>query len=120
MDVKEKVLKVLVELLGKKVEEIQLESKIVEELGADELDLVEVVMELEEQLEITIPDECAEKVVTVEDLIKVCETNCSTPTEPTEEQKKEALKARAVAVGLAEDATEEEIVAKETEKEGTE
>ncbi|MBI3080669.1 MAG: acyl carrier protein [candidate division NC10 bacterium] len=65
MAVEEKVKKIIVEQLG--VEELQVspEAKFIEDLGADSLDTVELVMALEEEFGLEIPDEEAEKILTV-------------------------------------------------------
>jgi acyl carrier protein len=65
-DVKE----VVVEQLNVNPEEVKEESKFVEDLGADSLDVVELVMALEEKFDLEIPDTDAEKIVTVGDAIK--------------------------------------------------
>ena len=58
------------EQLGVKEEEIQVSSSFVEDLGADSLDTVELIMALEEEFDAEIPDEEAEKILTVGDAIK--------------------------------------------------
>jgi len=68
-DVKE----VVVEQLNVNPDEVKEESKFVEDLGADSLDVVELVMALEEKFDIEIPDEDAEKIATVTDAIKFIE-----------------------------------------------
>jgi acyl carrier protein len=70
-DVKE----VVVEQLNVNPAEVKEESKFVEDLGADSLDVVELVMALEEKFDIEIPDTDAEKIVTVGDAIKYIETH---------------------------------------------
>ena len=57
--------KLIAEQLGVEEEEVTLEAHFVEDLGADSLDTVELVMALEEEFEIEIPDEDAEKILTV-------------------------------------------------------
>ncbi|MNK71515.1 Acyl carrier protein [compost metagenome] len=61
----EKVKKIIVEQLGVNAEEVTSESSFTEDLGADSLDTVELVMALEEEFEVEIPDEDAEKLTTV-------------------------------------------------------
>jgi len=73
MNVEEKVKEIIAQQLGLKKEEIKLESSFVEDLGADSLDTVEVVMALEEEFGIDIPDEEAEKITTVGEAIKYIE-----------------------------------------------
>lgn len=68
-DVFAKVRKVIEGELGRKEEEIHLESSFVEDLGADSLDLVELVMHLEEEFSIQIPDEDVEQLKTVGDAV---------------------------------------------------
>ena len=63
--VDERVKKIIAEQLGVEEEEVTLEAHFVEDLGADSLDTVELVMSLEEEFEIEIPDEDAEKILTV-------------------------------------------------------
>ena len=64
--VEERVKKIVVEQLGVKEEEVSNESSFVDDLGADSLDTVELVMALEEEFETEIPDEDAEKITTVQ------------------------------------------------------
>ena len=64
--IEERVKKIVVEQLGVKEEEISSESSFVDDLGADSLDTVELVMALEEEFETEIPDEEAEKITTVQ------------------------------------------------------
>ena len=63
--VDERVKKIIAEQLGVEEEEVTPEASFVEDLGADSLDTVELVMALEEEFEIEIPDEDAEKILTV-------------------------------------------------------
>ena len=63
--VDERVKKIIAEQLGVEEDEVTLEAHFVEDLGADSLDTVELVMALEEEFEIEIPDEDAEKILTV-------------------------------------------------------
>ncbi|OUU36090.1 MAG: acyl carrier protein [Cellvibrionales bacterium TMED49] len=67
--IEERVIKMVAEQLGVKEEEIQLSSSFVEDLGADSLDTVELIMALEEEFDAEIPDEEAEKITTVEDAV---------------------------------------------------
>ncbi len=64
--VEERVKKIVAEQLGVKEEEVKNTSSFVEDLGADSLDTVELVMALEEEFETEIPDEEAEKITTVQ------------------------------------------------------
>lgn len=67
--IEERVKKIVIEQLGVKEEEVSLESSFVDDLGADSLDTVELVMALEEEFETEIPDEEAEKITTVQQAI---------------------------------------------------
>ncbi len=67
--VEERVKKIVVEQLGVKEEEVSNTSSFVDDLGADSLDTVELVMALEEEFETEIPDEEAEKITTVQQAI---------------------------------------------------
>ena len=64
---------VVVEQLNVNPDEVKEESKFVEDLGADSLDVVELVMALEEKFDIEIPDTDAEKIKTVQDVINYIE-----------------------------------------------
>jgi acyl carrier protein len=66
----EKVKKIIVDQLGVDVAEVTPEASFIEDLGADSLDTVELVMALEEEFGIEIPDEEAEKIVTVKDAVE--------------------------------------------------
>ena len=66
---KERVNKIVVEQLGVKEEEVTSEASFVDDLGADSLDTVELVMALEEEFKIEIPDEDAEKITTVQEAL---------------------------------------------------
>ncbi len=65
---------VVVEQLGVNADEVKEESKFVEDLGADSLDVVELVMALEEKFDIEIPDDEAEKIRTVKDVVNYIES----------------------------------------------
>jgi acyl carrier protein len=71
----ERVTKLVCEQLGVKEEEVTNEASFVEDLGADSLDTVELVMALEEEFETEIPDEDAEKITTVKDAIDYVEAH---------------------------------------------
>ena len=68
-EIEKKVISIIAEKLGIDEEEIKLEASFIDDLGADSLDIVELVMELEEEYGIEIPDEDAEKIKTVQDAI---------------------------------------------------
>ena len=74
-EVFEKVKGIIVELLGASETSVTMESSFIDDLGADSLDIVELVMALEEEFNIEIPDGDAEKVVTVEDVVEYIKEN---------------------------------------------
>ncbi len=69
----EKIKGLLVEQLNVKPDKVQLESKIIEDLGADSLDVVELLMTLEDEFGVVVSDEEAVNLKTVKDIIKVVE-----------------------------------------------
>lgn len=69
MNIEEKVKNIIVEQLGVSIDEVVSEASFVDDLGADSLDLVELVMVLEEEFGKEIPDEDAEKIQTVQNAI---------------------------------------------------
>jgi acyl carrier protein len=73
MAIFDEVKEVVMEQLNKNADEVKEDSKFAEDLGADSLDVVELVMALEEKFEIEIPDEDAEKITTVADAVKYIE-----------------------------------------------
>ncbi len=75
MSVEEKVKQIIVEQLGVDESQVDLQASFVEDLGADSLDIVELVMAFEEAFEIDIPDEDAEKIATVKDAIDYIEAH---------------------------------------------
>ena len=70
MAIFDEVRDVVVEQLSVAPDAVKLESKIIEDLGADSLDVVELVMALEEKFEVEIPDSEAEKITTVGDVVE--------------------------------------------------
>jgi len=68
MSMEDKVKKIIAEKLSVELEEVVPEASFVDDLGADSLDLVELIMSMEEEFDIDIPDEEAEKLVTVKDV----------------------------------------------------
>ena len=66
----EKVKKIVVEQLGVEEEHVKLEATFVDDLSADSLDIVELIMGIEEEFELEIPDSDAEKIVTVGDVVE--------------------------------------------------
>lgn len=75
MSIEERVKKIIVEQLGVKEEDVKPEASFVEDLGADSLDTVELVMALEEEFDIEIPDEEAAKITTVQSAIDYVQNN---------------------------------------------
>lgn len=73
--IEERVKKIVCEQLGVKEEEVVLSASFVDDLGADSLDTVELVMALEEEFETEIPDEEAEKITTVQAAIDYINAN---------------------------------------------
>jgi len=69
----DKIKSIIAEQLGVKIEEVTPQASFIDDLGADSLDTVELVMALEEEFGIEIPDEDAEKMATVGDSIKYIE-----------------------------------------------
>lgn len=76
--IEERVKKIVVEQLGIKEDEARNEASFVEDLGADSLDTVELVMALEEEFETEIPDEEAEKITTIQEAIDYIQSHLST------------------------------------------
>lgn len=68
-EIEARVKKIVVEQLGVKEEEVTTDASFVDDLGADSLDTVELVMALEEEFETEIPDEEAEKIITIKDAV---------------------------------------------------
>ena len=73
--IEERVRKIIIEQLGVKEEEAKNEASFVDDLGADSLDTVELVMALEEEFDTEIPDEEAEKITTVQSAIDYVTAN---------------------------------------------
>ncbi|MGB5987672.1 MAG: acyl carrier protein [Desulfobacterales bacterium] len=70
MSVEDKVRRIIAEKLSVDLEEVVEEASFIDDLGADSLDLVELIMSMEEEFDIDISDEDAEKLVTVKDAIE--------------------------------------------------
>src|SRR5690606_4178051 len=75
--IEERVAKIIIEQLGVKPEDVKPEASFVEDLGADSLDTVELVMALEEEFETEIPDEEAEKISTVQSAVDYIKAHAS-------------------------------------------
>ena len=73
--IEQRVKDIIVEQLGVNADQVTPDAKFIEDLGADSLDTVELVMALEEEFDIEIPDEDAEKMTTVADAIKYLESH---------------------------------------------
>lgn len=71
----EKVKEILIDQLDAEEEKVTLEASIVDDLGADSLDLVDLVMSLEDEFNVEIPDEQVENIKTVGDIVKYIEDN---------------------------------------------
>ena len=74
-EVFEKVKAIIVEQLGVVESSVEMEASFIDDLGADSLDIVELVMALEEEFDMEIPDSDAEKVVTVGDVVEYIKEN---------------------------------------------
>lgn len=74
-DILERVTKIIVDRLGVEESQVTLEATFKEDLGADSLDVVELVMELEDEFDMEISDEDAEKIATVGDAVNYIKSN---------------------------------------------
>ena len=74
-EVFEKVKAIIVEQLGAAEASVTLETSFIDDLGADSLDIVELIMALEEEFDMEIPDADAEKIVTVNDVVEYIKEN---------------------------------------------
>lgn len=72
-DIQQKVKAIIVDKLGVEEDEVTLEASFTNDLGADSLDTVELIMEFEKEFDISIPDEMAESIGTVGDAVKFIE-----------------------------------------------
>ncbi len=73
-DVAEKVQKIIVDQLGVNADEVKPDASFVEDLGADSLDLTELIMAMEEEFDIEIADEDAQKILKVQDAVNYIES----------------------------------------------
>ena len=73
--IEERVKKIIVEQLGVSDDQVTTDASFVDDLGADSLDTVELVMALEEEFDVEIPDDEAEKITTVKEAVGFVETN---------------------------------------------
>ena len=74
-DIAERVKKIVVEHLGVEAAQVKEDAKFIDDLGADSLDIVELVMAFEEEFGVEIPDDAAEKITTVKDAIDYIDSN---------------------------------------------
>jgi acyl carrier protein len=77
-DIAERVKKIVVEHLGVEAAQVKEDAKFIDDLGADSLDTVELVMAFEEEFGCEIPDDAAEKILTVKDAIDFIKANSAT------------------------------------------
>ena len=71
----EKVKKIIVDQLGVEEDDVVMEASFIDDLGADSLDIVELIMALEEEFDLEIPDSEAEKITTVGDAVEYIKNN---------------------------------------------
>lgn len=71
----EKLKRIIIEQLGANEENVTMEATFVDDLSADSLDIVELIMNIEEEFDMEIPDNDAEKIVTVGDVVKYIQEN---------------------------------------------
>ncbi|HEX2552934.1 MAG TPA: acyl carrier protein [Microvirga sp.] len=76
-DIADRVKKIVVEHLGVEPEKVQDNANFIDDLGADSLDTVELVMAFEEEFNVEIPDDAAETIVTVGDAVRFLEKNAA-------------------------------------------
>jgi len=75
MSIEVKVKEIIVQQLGVDEEKVTMEASFVDDLGADSLDVVELVMAFEEEFDVEIPDEAAEKIGKVKDAVEFLKSN---------------------------------------------
>lgn len=71
----EKVKEILAEQLDTEAESISLDDRLIDDLGADSLDAIDIVMSVEDEFKLEVPDEIIEKIDTVEDIVNFVENN---------------------------------------------
>jgi len=76
-DIGDRVKKIVIEHLGVDAEKVQDNASFIDDLGADSLDTVELVMAFEEEFGVEIPDDAAETILTVDDAVKFLEKNAA-------------------------------------------
>ncbi|MEZ0243125.1 MAG: acyl carrier protein [Sphingomonas sp.] len=74
-ETEQRVKKIVVDHLGVEESEVKLEASFIDDLGADSLDIVELVMAFEEEFGVEIPDDAAEKITTVGDAVTYIDAN---------------------------------------------
>jgi len=74
-DIADRVAKIVVENLSVEADKVSAEASFIDDLGADSLDIVELVMAFEEEFSVEIPDDAAEKIMTVGDAVTFIEKN---------------------------------------------
>ncbi len=79
-DISDRVKKIVVEHLGVEAEKVKDNASFIDDLGADSLDTVELVMAFEEEFGVEIPDDAAETIQTVGDAVKFLEAHSAKPT----------------------------------------
>ena len=80
-DVGDRIIEIVAEKMGKPKEEIALDKSFVNDLGADSLDIVELIMDIEDEFDLSIPEEEAQKIVTIGDAVKYVEEHSSEKSE---------------------------------------
>jgi acyl carrier protein len=75
MEINEKVTEIIANQLSVPVEKVKGDTNIAEELGADSLDLVEILMSLEDEFAVSIPDEMIPQIKTIKDIVEFIETS---------------------------------------------
>lgn len=75
MSIFEKLQEIIAEQLEMNIEDVELTSELIDDLGADSLDVVDLVMSIEDEFEVEVPDEALEDIRTVEDVVKYIEDN---------------------------------------------
>lgn len=76
-DTADRVQKIVVEHLGVEADKVTQEASFIDDLGADSLDIVELVMAFEEEFGVEIPDDAAERILTVKDAVSFLEENAA-------------------------------------------
>jgi len=85
MDIYSRIKKIIAERLSLSEDEIRMDSSFLDDLGADSLDIVELIMAFEEEFDLKIPDEEAEKIETVKDVVDYIQSHLGNDLENTEE-----------------------------------